>query len=489
MVIANGFINAETAVREWHDFAQNLLVSSPSGSPISWAEYLNKYPEGRPDEQTIVGPKVFPEFAKQILGFEIGRTLAPELTGTEGRPDFTPADAVTHPFVFEVKGTDGKDSLSGHEEQITRYLAKGHERIKRVVLTNLYGLRVFERDDTGQYAVEVLKVNLRFLALIPLEHAVTHPDAQRFAEFVNDHRFRLLGLAQKIQRVREAPQWNPELEITEPSWVLHRLDSVVEAIREDVNAKVHEGQLLDPTVLLPADRPLVERELRELDMRVGSSDKEAAGRGVRDYVHAGASSRPWLALQQFTAHTAFYTATRLLLVRAWEDSGLLSPAALYNGGFDSLMDALQDVAEVVEMAFTRAGKKYPDLFARHNALSWYKPSEDVYVNAVYDLANTYLGHLSDDILGEVYERQLARVDRKQLGQYYTPRDIIKVIWDLIDINRMADSADGYDRPLRVLDIATGSGGFLVAVSSALRDRYNRALKAGVTVSARSGLRT
>ena len=487
MADANGFVNAETAVRAWRDFAQKLLVAGPSGSPISWADYLKKYPQGRADERTIVGPRVFPAFAEEILEFEVGRTLAPELSGAEGRPDFTPADAVTHPFVFEVKGTDGRDSLEGHEEQVTRYLAKGHDRIKRVVLTNLYGLRVFERDATSQYAIEVLKVNLRMLALIPLEHAVTHAEAQVFAEFVNEHRFKSLSLVQKIQRVREAPSWNPELEVTDPSWVLSRLDSVVEAIREDVNAKVREGQLLDSTVLLPADRPLVERELRELDMRVGSDDKDAARRGLRDYVNAGTSSKPWLALQQFVAHTAFYTATRLLLVRAWEDSGLLSPAVLYDGGFDSLMTALETVAEVVETAFTRAGRKYPDLFARHTALSWYKPSEDVYVNAVYDLANTYLGTLSDDILGEVYERQLARVDRKQLGQYYTPRDIIKLIWDMVDIRRLAEAADDEERPVRVLDIATGSGGFLVAASSALRGRYDRAREAGATVGVKSWL--
>ena len=111
----------------------------------------------------------------------------------------------------------------------------------------------------------------------------------------------------------------------------------------------------------------------------------------------------------------------------------------------------------------------------------------MYINAVYDLANTYLGDLSDDILGEVYERQLARVDRKQLGQYYTPRDIIKVIWDLIDIDRIADAAEDEERPIRILDIATGSGGFLVAASSRLRGRYLRARDAGATVDAKAWL--
>ena len=487
MTIANNSVSAETAVRMWREFAYKLQVTTPNGSSVSWVEYLKRYAQGRADERIIVGPVAFPAFAEQLLGYEVGRTLAPERSGAEGRPDFTPADAVTHPFVFEVKGTDGGVALSNHEEQVTRYLVYGHERIKRVILTNLYGLRVFELDEYARGAIEVLAIDLRALALMPVEYAIKDSGGQHLAQFLNDYRFRELSLQQKIQRIREAPPWNPGFEATDPIWVLRRLDSVVEAIRSDVRIKVNSGYLLDPTVLLPADRPLVERELRELDIRVGSKDTDVRTRTIQDYVSAAASSRPGLALQQFIAHTAFYTATRLLLVRAWEDSELLSPAALYNGGFDHLMSALENVSEVVATAFVRAGNRYPDLFARHNALSWYKPSEDVYINAVYDLANTYLGDLSDDILGEVYERQLARVDRKQLGQYYTPRDIIKVIWDLIDINRMADAAEDEGRPIRILDIATGSGGFLVAGSSRLRDRYLRARDAGATVDAKAWL--
>ena len=486
MTIVNNGISAETAVRKWREFAYKLQVTAPNGSSVSWTKYLERYAQGRADERTIVGPVAFPAFAEQVLGYEVGRTLAPERSGAEGRPDFTPADAVTHPFVFEVKGTDGGVALSNHEEQVTRYLIQGRERIRRVILTNLYGLRVFELDEHSRHAIEILAIDLRTLALMPVEYAIKDPRGHRLAQFLNDYRFTELSLQQKIQRVREAPPWNPGLEVTDPTWVLRRLDSVVEAIRSDVQIKVNSGYLLDPTVLQPADRPLVERELRELDIRVGSTDKDTRTRTIQDYISAAASSRPGLALQQFIAHTAFYTATRLLLVRAWEDSELLS-VALYNGGFDHLMSVLESVSEVVATAYGRAGNRYPDLFARHNALSWYTPSEDVYINAVYDLANTYLGDLSDDILGEVYERQLARVDRKQLGQYYTPRDIIKVIWDLIDINRMADAAEDEERPIRILDIATGSGGFLVAASSRLRDRYLRVREAGATVDAKAWL--
>jgi type I restriction-modification system DNA methylase subunit len=149
------------------------------------------------------------------------------------------------------------------------------------------------------------------------------------------------------------------------------------------------------------------------------------------------------------------------------------------------MNVTNKVSDVVNMAFGRAGDRYPDLFRRHNAFSWYRPGEDVLINALYDLANTYLGNLSDDVLGEVYQRQLARVDRKQLGQYYTPRDAIRLMWDLVGIDRLADQADAEDRSLRILDIATGSGGFLVHGAARLRNRYLDARRAGATQDAKA----
>ncbi len=482
-------VTAEDAVRIWRSFASDLTVAAPNGTGVSWAEYLRRYDLGRADERTIVGPVAFPVFAKDVLGFEVGQTLAAEVTGVEGRPDFTPADAVTHPFVFEVKGTDAQERLAGHEEQVARYLRQGRARIRRVVLTNLLGVRVFTLDEATQQVREVTHVNLRLLSRMPLETAIRHEHAQRLADVLNEFRFRSLSPQQKIERVRLAPPWNPHMEVTSTEWMLTRLDSVVEAIRRDVTEQVAAGVLSDTTVLPPEDRALVERELRELDKRVGSSDKAAAGRSLGDYAAAGpvAGTKPGLALQQYVAHTAFYTATRLLLVRAWEDSELLSPAALYDGGFDTLIGALANVGEIVQTAYARAGDRYPDLFARHNAFSWYRPAERVYVDAIYDLANTYLGALSDDVLGDVYQRQLARIDRKQLGQYYTPRDVIKVIWDLVGIDSPAAVAQSEERPLRVLDIATGSGGFLVAAAARLRSRMQAAQSAGASLTPREWL--
>jgi type I restriction-modification system DNA methylase subunit len=49
----------------------------------------------------------------------------------------------------------------------------------------------------------------------------------------------------------------------------------------------------------------------------------------------------------------------------------------------------------------------------------------------------YFGEIESDILGQVYERLLEGIDRRLLGQYYTPRDMIRSIWDLIDFERVA----------------------------------------------------
>lgn len=465
-------MDAADAVDAWRKFASTIRVLAADGTTsITWVKYLDTYTNGRTDERTTVGPTVFPAFAEQVLGFKMGATLAAENPGSEGRPDFTPADAVTHPFVFEVKGTDGRHALAGHDSQVSKYLTEGHARIHRVVLTNLYGLRVFKLDTRGNLN-EVESINLRGLALMPRSYAIADINAQKLADFINNYHWKELTRDQKIERIRQAPEWNPGLEVTSSDWVLVRLDSVVESLRANVALQVSSGALFETTILPTGDRALVERELRELEKRVGTKDADAETHTLSQYAGASRNTNMGLALQQFIAHTAFYTATRLLLVRAWEDSGLLVPAALYDGGFDKLMRAMAEVvSEVVEHAFSKAGVKYPDLFRRHNAFSWFTPDENEYVDALYDLANTYLGDLSDDILGEVYQRQLARVDRKQLGQYYTPRDIIGLIWDLINIEPLVARAEAEDRGVRVLDVATGSGGFLVSGVARQRHRW------------------
>lgn len=121
-------MTALSALREWRQFADTFAVTW-RGERRTWRRHVQG--GGYRDEDRVVQPSAFPAFASELLGFSVGVDLAPEESGDEGRPDFTPADSVTHPFVFETKGTDEETRLTGHQQQLLRYLTEGRPRIRK----------------------------------------------------------------------------------------------------------------------------------------------------------------------------------------------------------------------------------------------------------------------------------------------------------------------------------------------------------------------
>lgn len=472
-----------TAVRKWRAFANELSVEW-NRSRRSWATHIGG--QGYADEETLIQPFVFPRFAEQLLGFRVGVNLAAEQREQGAKPDFTPADAVTHPFVFETKSTSfGLDMAN--LEQVDRYLEQGRRRIHHVVQTNLIGLRVYGRGDDGQRRL-VTSIDLRTLLLGPEEWVATLPAAIDFARFLADFRFRQLTREEKIEQVRQAPEWNPVLEATDPDWLSSRLDQAVGVLLADVERELAAGRLRDPAIAGVEDQRIILDELHELEWRV-SADPAAASppdidRPLEGYLTARHGTDAAKARSQYEAHVAYYVASRLLLVRIWEDLGVLS-SGLHDGGFDRLMAALNDaIEEVVELSFNRAREHYRSLFQPRPNYRWYRPSSEAYVDTIYELANTYLGSIESDVLGVVYERLLERVDRKLLGQYYTPRDIIRLIWNLIDSDQLITTAEDTEEAPLVIDIATGSGGFLVELARRERLRATRQIAGGAEITVR-----
>ena len=157
-------------VRAWRAFARNASVTW-RGSSRSWRDHTAG--DGYDDETQLVQRTVFPAFAAAFLDFDVGTNLSPEQSGEEGKPDFTPADPVTHPFIFETKSSRKGTALADTHDlaQVTRYLSDGRPRIKKVVLTNLVGLRVFELASDGALH-ELYRVNLRDLLHLGEQQAV-----------------------------------------------------------------------------------------------------------------------------------------------------------------------------------------------------------------------------------------------------------------------------------------------------------------------------
>jgi len=464
------------ALRRWRAFASRTQVTW-AGRKRSWAEHIKD--AGYVDEERLVQPVAFPAFARELLGYDPGADLAAEETNTEGTPDFTPADAVTHPFVFETKGTSKGVEIAGYDKQVHRYLMEGRPRIRKVVLTNLVGARVFDLSNDDELR-ESFRVNLRGLLVGPESVVVTTAEAERLARLLREFSHQDLNRDQKLEQVRAAPEWNPLSEITSSDWVLRRLDRVIRTLTADVEAWVANGALTDQHVTTAADRKALLDEMRLIATRLGVEHPDTIS--LSALLGAGPMSLLGKALRQYCSHVAYYAATRLTLVRVWEDLGLLE-SMLHDGGFDKHMSRFEGIiSDVVDLSFKRARARYRSLFELQNGYTWYQPSEEVYVDVIYELANTYLGKIRSDVLGQVYERTLERIDRKLLGQYYTPRDIIALIWDMIDLQNVAEQAENDGRQLRVLDIATGSGGFLVEAAGRLRDRVAAAQAAGAEIS-------
>ncbi|KIP51306.1 HsdM family class I SAM-dependent methyltransferase [Leucobacter komagatae] len=473
--------NSLAAVKALRSFADKKIIPTQTGL-LSWKEYANR--PGRVDEESVIQPVVFPAFAKEILGWDLTVNLAAESNSDEGAPDFTPADAVTHPFVFETKGTNAGLALLGHDAQVLKYLRIGYPRIQKVVLTNMLSARIFDRDEHGALR-ERYTVHFKGLLSGNLAGVGNSVEAERLYEFVQEFSHRVLTREQKLERVRQAPPWNLEIANTSSAWIVTRVDGIVQLLKSEILREIQDGILGDRSVVLEDESGPILTELQGLASRIGI--EESGSLSIADFTGATPSSDLGKALAQYAAHVAFFTTAKLLLVRVWEDLRMLEPM-LYNGGFKKQMERFENViGDVINHAFSKAKERYRPLFDQRNAYSWYVPNDDHYADIVYELANTYFGGIESDVLGQVYERMLERIDRKLLGVYYTPRDIIKLIWDLVDLDSLSDQAEAIERTPRILDIATGSGGFLVEAATRLRSRLAEQTASGADIDKRKWL--
>jgi type I restriction-modification system DNA methylase subunit len=164
--------------------------------------------------------------------------------------------------------------------------------------------------------------------------------------------------------------------------------------------------------------------------------------------------------------------TRLLLARAWEDIGFIDQS-LYDGGLAKWYENFnREIRRVLKYAFGLAAERYKWLFNVDNNYTWYEPSDDTLIEALYELSNFNLGKLNQDVLGAIYEEYIDKVDKKQKGQYYTPREIIEFIWNRVGFTNPKAffwHIEGKRRPKFIFDPATGSGGFLVEAARRIRD--------------------
>ncbi|MFX0195859.1 MAG: N-6 DNA methylase [Candidatus Hodarchaeota archaeon] len=423
------------------------------------------------DEDKLIAPIIFPKFLERVLGFKLGENIGTQEAVAGGRdtPDFIPVDTRTHPFVFDCKGMDTED-LSKWYAQIKRYMEP--QGLKYGILTNMRDLDVYILET----AHEIEAFNFNFVNLYKdykenLVDILEIENTKRFLRFVERFRYIQLTVEQKFERVAEAKPWTGK-ETLNIDVLTKRLRHIVECIHED--AAESKEDLLS---LREVDPERVRAIAQEIELIASEIQREREGSEASvetfdEIMRASPESILGRALDIFFYRIGYFTMTRLLLARAWEDIGFIDQS-LYDGGLAKWYGNFdREIRRVLHYAFGRAAERYKWLFNIGNNYTWYEPSDDTLIEALYELSNFNLGKLNQDVLGTIYEEYIDKVDKRQKGQYYTPREIIEFIWNRVGFTNPKAffwHIKGKRRPRFIFDPAAGSGGFLVEAARRIRE--------------------
>jgi len=403
-----------------------------------------------------------------VLGFP-SDAYVPQYGKGGLKPDITPIDVIAHPFVLDAKSSD--ERFEGHEAQIRSYMSQ--RSLDFGVLFNLRELRVYRRRDISGHDPE------RSFSLLRLWHiargeALPTGDLDAFARFLDDFSYREMGVAEQIKHVRQQSPWPSRLAGGEPvevdtEYLVEKLRLLSRELVDD--AEEQFDRLLEYLSLNPGrERKLIEElEMLALDIAPGTHIDELPQTIAEWRNGEGLLQRVW---RQYLLRVVYLVLTRILLYRAWEDVEFVH-SYLYDGGFDQEYERLsQDVRKVLSEAFLHGSERYPWLYGRENNYSWYQPRPPALAKVLYLLAPVPLGRLDADALGGLYESYVDEIDRDRLGQFFTPRSVVRFMLDRAGFN----GADGVfrlegdrRRPIRIFDFATGSGGFLVEAARRIID--------------------
>ncbi|MDQ3671811.1 MAG: SAM-dependent methyltransferase, partial [Actinomycetota bacterium] len=273
----------------------------------------------------------------------------------------------------------------------------------------------------------------------------------------------------------KAKPW-PELDLGEQVEI--DVDHLVENLRDlsrvlSEDAAAQADELATYLGLHPGREQAMLGELEALaqDLSPGVTGSSLPGE-VAGYVGAvlGLAARVW---RQYLLRVAQLALARIMLYRSWEDVEFVGER-LYDGGFNAIYERLdRNLRDVLSSAFAEGLQKYPWLYGHDNNYDWYRPRDEALAEVLYGLIPFPLGRLDADVLGGLYESYVDEIDRDRLGQFFTPRSVVRFMLERAGFDgpeAVFDLAGDERRPMQVLDFATGSGGFVVEAARRIIDR-------------------
>jgi methylase of polypeptide subunit release factors len=174
----------------------------------------------------------------------------------------------------------------------------------------------------------------------------------------------------------------------------------------------------------------------------------------------------------FCRETVYVLLNKILLIRICEDKKIITKK-ISNSGVDLWKHFVAYIGDsykdLLNLAYKDISQLYGHIYER-GIFDWYD-SGNGDLNRVLNLVLYVFNHFNfasvdRDILGKVYEKYLPIEERRKLGEFYTPDQIIDHILDQVGYT-IDSEIEGKD----VLDPACGSGSFLVKAINRLIKRY------------------
>jgi len=199
-------------------------------------------------------------------------------------------------------------------------------------------------------------------------------------------------------------------------------------------------------------------------------------------------------IEMFCRETAYVLVGRMLFTRICEDKGISETTLSGKGLAESLRYYEKRRIENVYLRLFYESreeiKKYYSHFHELGYFDWWWISPDKIGLLTYDdrreqgkleedlnhqikkclrrLNRFDFTEVNRDVLGDVYQGYLPSDERKRLGEFYTPKEVIEYILDAVGYK-----PENEIRGKKILDPACGSGGFLVEATQRLVERYRR----------------
>jgi type I restriction-modification system DNA methylase subunit len=198
-------------------------------------------------------------------------------------------------------------------------------------------------------------------------------------------------------------------------------------------------------------------------------------------------------VEVFCLETAYVLVGRILFIRICEDKGILAQS-LSGKRFAEFLKFFEKRGNVYFRAFYDSREEIKKYYSHLHELGffdwwWMAPDkigllthddkevqEDLDADLDYRIKGCLrrlnrfnFAEVDRDILGDVYQGYLPTDERKRLGEFYTPKEVIEYILDAVGYK-----PENEIRGKKILDPSCGSGSFLVEATQRLMERYKRA---------------